>query len=299
MLQSNNPIRFGFPEIAESGDILINEFLFNPFEGSNDFVELINGSKKIIDLKDWEVSITDYNDSNQIKDAALISKDHRLLFPGEILVLTEDDKKVRAYYICNGTEAFLNVASMPDFNSDKGRVVIFDQSGNVIDAFRYSEEMHFPLLSDTKGVSLERLSISEITDNKLNWHSAAATVGFATPGYVNSQRVESVGNDDEVNLGMEIFSPDNDGYDDVLTIHYQFPQAGTVLSLNVFDFNGQPVRTLLNGQTISNEGTLIWDGLTNGQTIASSGIYVLLARCFDLNGNEKVIKKSFFLTRSK
>ena len=295
--ETNHKIRFGFPENAEPKDILINELLFKSFDGGNDFLELYNSSQKIIDLKDWIIAEADFNGPTQIKDNASITRSHRLMFPGDYLVLSEDEKKVKSFYTCNDAYAFLNVSSMPDFNSDRGRAIIFDQNGNEMDAFRYSDDMHFQLLAETKGISLERLSIKETNDKSINWHSAAATAGFATPGYGNSQRLDLLTDDGEVSIGMEIFSPDNDGYNDVLAIHYNFPQAGTVLSLNVYDCNGQPVRTLLSGETVSNEGMIFWDGLTDDHSMARGGIYILLARSFDLNGNDQAIKKTCFLTR--
>ena len=290
-------IKFGFPEKVETKDIRINELLFNSNEGGNDFLELFNASSKIIDLKDCIISETDYNDSSDIKESAKIFSSHKYIFPGDYLVLTEDEKKVKNYYFYKDEHVFLNVLSMPDFNSDKGRVIINDEFGREIDAFVYSDEMHFALLSDHKGVSLERLNVKEFYDSDNNWHSAAATVGFATPGYENSQRLDHFISDGEVSIEIEIFSPDNDGYNDVLPIHYKFPQTGTVLSLNVYDFNGLPVKQLLAGQTIGNEGTLIWDGLNDDKLMSASGIYILLARSFDLEGNENVIKKTCFLTR--
>ena len=260
-------------------------------------MELYNASSKIIDLMDWIISETDFNDSSDIKESAKIFPSHKYIFPGDYLVLTEDEKKVKSFYFCKDEHAFLNVLSMPDFNSDKGRAIISDENGKEIDAFIYSDEMHFALLSDTKGVSLERLSVKEVNDKSSNWHSAAATVGFATPGYGNSQRLDHFISDGEVSIEIEIFSPDNDGYNDVLPIHYKFPLTGTVLSLNVYDFNGLPVRQLLSGKTISNEGTLFWDGLNENKFMSASGIYILLARSFDLEGNDKVIKRTCFLMR--
>ena len=296
-IDTYHTIKFGFPENSEPKDIVINELLFNSKEGGNDFLELYNASSKIIDLKDWIISETDFNDSSDIKESAKIFPSHKYFFPGDYLVLTEDDKKVKSFYFCKDEHAFLNVLSMPDFNSDKGRVIINDEYGLEIDALVYSDEMHFALLSETKGVSLERLRTQENYDGDTNWHSAAATVGFATPGYGNSQRLDHLILDGEVSVEIEIFSPDNDGYNDVLPIHYKFPQTGTVLSLNVYDSNGLPVKRLLSGQTIGNEGTLFWDGFNDDKLMSASGIYILLARSFDLDGNENVIKKTCFLTR--
>ena len=296
-INTYHTIKFGFPEKVESKDIIINELLFNSNEGGTDFLELFNASSKIIDLKDWIISETDYNDSLDILENAKLFPSHKYIFPGDYLVLTENEKKVKNFYFCKDEHAFLNVLPMPDFNSDNGRVIISDEFGKEIDAFVYSDEMHFALLSDHQGVSLERLSVKEFYDNDSNWHSAAATVGFATPGYENSQRLDHFIRGGEVSVEIEIFSPDNDGYNDVLPIHYKFPQTGTVLSLNVYDSNGLPVKQLLAGQTIGHEGTLIWDGLNDDKFMSASGIYILLARSFDLEGNENVIKKTCFLTR--
>jgi len=290
-------LKFGFSENAKANDILINELLFYPFDGGNDFVEIYNCSEKIIDLKDWVVAEVDYDDSTEIRDQSLISPESRLIFPGEFLVLSEDNGKVNSLYQCKYPHAFLNVEAMCDFNSDEGRCFIYNNRGEVIDAFRYSEDLHFPLLSETKGISLERLSIFGRSDDINNWHSAAATAGFATPGYGNSQRLDSIEFKGEVSIKEKVFSPDNDGYNDVLAIHYQFPQPGTVLSLKVFDINGQPVRTIVDGETVNNEGVISWDGLKDNRVVAPSGIYIILAKIFDLDGNSKVVKKVCFLTR--
>ncbi len=289
-------IRFGFPDSVVQNDIIINEILFNPFDGGSDFLELYNRSQKIIDIKGWTITEAGFKDSTDIKESSLISAEHQLIFPGQYLVLTENKENIMKFYYCIDTYAFLNIPSMPDFNSDEGSVIINDANGNTVDAYDYNEEMHFPLIVETKGVSLERLSEGETNDN-INWHSAAATAGFATPGYRNSQWIGLVSVEDGVSVGEEIFSPDDDGYHDVLTIHYSFAQTGTVLSLNVFDSQGRPVRTILSGKTVGTEGVLIWDGLLDDYAIAPTGIYILLAKSFDLKGNDKTVKKAVFLTR--
>ena len=290
-------VRFGMSENSNINDIIINELLYNSSSGGNDFVELYNRSQKIIDLNDWIIAEAGYDDSLDLMEYTSITVEHKLIFPGDYLVITEEEKKVKDYFTCLNQHAFLNVGSMPDFNSEEGRVILFDQNGSAIDALQYSDKMHFALLAETKGITLERLSFSESGINSNNWHSAAATAGFGTPGYVNSQQQDLMLVDDEVSIGVEIFSPDNDGYNDVLPIHYKFPKAGTMLSLIVYDLNGLPVRTLLPGETVNNEGVINWDGLTDNLSIASAGIYIILAKSFDLDGNEKAFKKACFLTR--
>ena len=97
------------------------------------------------------------------------------------------------------------------------------------------------MLNYISGVSLERLGFDRLTHDKSNWHSAAEGVGFATPGYLNSQ-YNPTKLEEEVSVEPEIFSPDNDGNDDVVNISYQFSTSGFVGTINVYDSNGRLVR---------------------------------------------------------
>ncbi len=289
-------LRVGIPQPATAKDILINEVLYYCNDGATDYAEIYNASAKIIDLQNWIIAEADYDDSSYIHEEALITKGHKYIFPGEFLVLSEDESLVKNNYICEDRYAFLNITSMPDFNSDKGRVLLMDNDGNVIDAFRYSDDMQFPLLSETRGVALERLSIDQKNDLRDNWHSAAGTAGFGTPGYGNSQRLRlSAG--DVFSVGGDVFSPDNDGYDDVLTVHYSFSQPGTVLSLNVYDYDGRLVTTIVSGETAAMEGNVVWDGLRNDRIVADEGIYILFARAIDINGKDEVYKRAIYLAK--
>ncbi len=287
-------VKFGYPQPANEGDIIINELLFYCQDGGNDFVELYNNSGKIIDLKDWTVSESD-SLFLELKETARISSGHKLIFPGEYLVLSEEQKKVKAYYLCRDEYCFTDIHSMPDFSSEEGGVIISDNAGNMVSTFSYNDDMHFPLIKETRGVSLERMSFY---NEENNWHSAAATAGFATPGYLNSQSIGYASGDGGFSLSSEIFSPDGDGYNDVLALHYRCEQTGSVLSLNVYDVGGVKVRTVLNQQTINLDGDLFWDGLADDRKEVPVGMYIILVRGYDLNGNNQIFKKGIFLTRN-
>ena len=107
--------------------------------------------------------------------------------------------------------------------------------------------MHFGLLKDLNGVSLERIDNEQPADNPGNWHSASEQVGWATPGLPNSA-ARSISTDSEslISLNSEVFSPDNDGFEDQLEIGYNVDEAGYVANVTIFNAKGLKMRTLVN-----------------------------------------------------
>src|SRR6185295_10359868 len=110
------------------------------------------------------------------------------------------------------------------------------------------EKMHFALLKNTRGISLERLNFGRFTNDVTNWHSASSSVDFATPGYKNSQFADELITDDEVKLSPEIFSPDEDGFNDEVTVHYHFDKPSLTVTILVYDSKGRLAKTLVNNE---------------------------------------------------
>ncbi len=81
---------FALPETAVSGDIIINEILFDPLTGGSDWVELHNNSNKLIDLYNWELATFD---DDTISGNNTIGS-HFVLYPGEYVVITEDSNQI-------------------------------------------------------------------------------------------------------------------------------------------------------------------------------------------------------------
>lgn len=155
--------------------------------------------------------------------------------------------------------------------------------------------MHFALLKDLNGVSLERSSFNQPTNAVGNFRSAAASVGYATPGYKNSQSLENVSSNEEITFASPTFSPDNDGYEDVLQILYNFPQPNYAANVTIYDDQGALIKKLIQNQTLATSGQWIWDGLDQTNQKAKTGIYIIYAELFDLNGNVKKYKKTAVL----
>ena len=166
-----------------TGDVLINEVLFNPLVGGADFVELVNIADYPVAVR--RMRLATRNDTLGLKQIYPVSLSERFLFPGDFLLCTKDSAAVALQYFSADVGAFCNFKSFPTLPDDAGRVVLLNDSMEVIDEFHYTAKMHSAFLAGDEGVSLERIAMDKPTADPKNWTSAAASVGFATPGLPN------------------------------------------------------------------------------------------------------------------
>jgi hypothetical protein len=285
---------FGLPSEPESGDLLINEVLPDPYDGGSDFVEIINASSKIISLQNWNIA----NGENGIPDDSfIITEQARIILPGEYFLLTEDGNELPGFYPYTRVERILKIENLPTLNVGDGEVLLLMPDDAICDFMTYNSDMHYPLLNSTDGVSLERISTSRPSTDLTNWHSSAESQGFATPGYLNSQTYSGGFNENDVTIDPEIFSPDNDGYQDVTTISYINESAGWVASVTIFDSEGREVRKLTSNELLGTKGSLSWDGFTNDRILAPIGIYIVHFEAFDQDGHVNSTRKSCVLAQ--
>lgn len=286
--------RLAIPTAAEENDIIINELLFDPVTDCVDYVEIFNRSSKVLDLKD--LALVNYDTISQsITDYNQISLQPFLLFPGEYYVLSTDSAAVKEFYATTNPKAFIDMANFPSMNNEDGVVAVTSKSGEVIDLVAYTVELQYPLLTSVDGVSLERINPERASNDATNWHSAAESVGFGTPGFKNSQLGVTVTDENTITLSPDIFSPDNDGYNDNLIIAYSFDAPGNNASITIYDATGRVVRNLINHELCGISGAFTWDGITNDRFKASIGRYIVFVEVFDMDGNVKRYKKGTVL----
>ncbi len=265
------------------GAVIINEILFNPYAGDEDFVEFYNNSNNYFNLKNWQIG----NDDNGVVGNLKSIEDNYILKPKEYVVVTKNSARIKNRYPFHSESKFIEMESLPTFSNDKGTVYLLIPLGDESDKFTYTEDLHFDLLRDKEGVSLERLDIDKPTQDISNWHSAAEEVGFATPGKQNSQYTPVSKTENTLSITPEIFSPDQDGFEDLLTLSYRMPLAGFVGSVTIFDSKGRQTRALIKNQLLAQQGSFTWDGTTNNNQKARIGRYIILFEYYDLEGNVK------------
>lgn len=291
-ITSGTSAGFALTENGEAGDLVINEVLFNPRTGGSDFVEIYNKSGKIINLQNW--SLAKIN-ADTISSIYSVSKIPLVMFPEDYLVFTKDTSNIKTEYPSGKPENFRQMATLPSYNNDSSTVILLAGDSSVYDAFSYNEEMHFALLKEVKGVSLERIDFNRPTSDITNWHSAAEAVGWATPGYRNSQYNPSEGDGSTVSVEPEIFSPDNDGFNDVVNIHYLFDNPGFLATIVIYDAKGRLIRTLAKNELLATGGTYSWDGISDSDEKGRIGIYIIYFEAFDLSGKVLQFKKTCVL----
>jgi hypothetical protein len=294
LLPLQSSVRFAVPRMPDSGDLVINEILSDPLGDGVDYVEIYNRSNKVFDFSDLDLASYDTL-AGQVISVSNIAPEGYLIFPGDYVAVTEDPVIVKQQYSTPNPDGFAQMSSMPSYNNDDGIVVLCTHSLSIIDMAKYTPDMQFPLLNTTDGVSLERINFNRPASDKSNWHSAAEAVGFGTPAYKNSQYSEIVADDGAVTLTPDIFSPDNDGSNDVLNISYNFAEPGFVANIVVYDASGRLTRRLVDNQLLGTSGVYTWDGTTDDREKASIGIYVVYFEVFGVKGDVKRYKRAAVL----
>jgi len=286
--------RFAIPQNIVKGDLILNELLFNPKTDGYDFVEFYNLSDKVISLDHVKMANVDTL-TNTYSNLTEIDTLGYLIFPKEYYVLSEGTETVKKQYLSTNEKNFINVTDMPAMNTGDGSFGLILKNDTLLDALMYTEDMHYPLIRDKKGVSLERISFKRSSADLSNWHSAAEQVGFATPGYKNSQYIEDGEASDVISFTNEIFSPDNDGYNDVLLINYLFSEPGYVGNAEIYDARGRFIAKIMENELLGANGVFSWDGITQSNEKGNIGVYTLFFEYFDTKGNTSKIRKSFVL----
>lgn len=290
-----NKAKVGLPQLPFVQDIVVNEILFNPKTPGSDYVEFYNTSKKVIDAS--KLYIANRGGTGAVASLKKISEEPFYIFPDEYIAVTNDAAVVKMQYLVKNEDALLQLPSLPSFPDDEGNVVLIDINGNIIDEVPYKDDWHFGLISTADGVALERIDPAGKSADKSNWHSAASTAGFGTPTYKNSQYKLTESINATIEVLPKIFSPDNDGTDDVAAISYKVEESGYVANVIIFDASGRIVKHLVRNALLGLSGKWNWDGLDEKQKKLAIGTYIIYTEIFNLQGKGKEFKNVVVLAR--
>jgi hypothetical protein len=293
----NSIIQTGITQPAIPGDIIINELLFDPKPNGTDYVEIYNKSNKLINAKELFIA---NRSGTAVASQKLASINDAIIFPNSYFVITEDKPTMMQQFVVQNPNGVSEIPTMPTYSADKGSCVLLNQAGTILDELVYLDDWHFPLLSNKKGVSLERVNIGATTQNANNWFSAAVSTNLplsgGTPTYKNSQNYTQL-NGNPIVINQKIFSPDGDGFDDLCTINYNLLQTGLVGNIYIHDAQGRQVKHLVKNALLAQQGQFVWNGLGEQNQKLSIGQYIIVTEVFNTTGGKKQYKNVIVLAR--
>ncbi|MDR0683480.1 MAG: lamin tail domain-containing protein [Dysgonamonadaceae bacterium] len=282
-LEGDNSIFIGNAYEAIPSDVIINEILFNPPAGGNEYVELYNRSDKIIDLR--YLSITSRKPSDgSFNTAYPLTNLPLFLHPEEYVVITKNRELVCQFFDCREESFFSEPENMPSLANTGGCAVLLNNITNeVVDEFYYNESMHSNGITNKKGVALERVDFDVPATEASNWLSATSQSGYGTPGYENSQFSKKTGmeiiNHSSINVEYPVM--DNGEYG----IRYQLDKQEYNCRIFIYDASGRIVKTLANNEILGSNGIIYWNGKGDSNHKLITGIYIIYTEIFDTSGN--------------
>lgn len=276
-----------FALAQENTSLKISEILFNPVPDGADYVELYNPTETAVALKDIRLA--------QWKDSAIVRlyiiDTQYIVGAREYVVLTTDKAHIEAHFTVKHPQRLLEMTSMPPYNNASGCVMLTWADSTPIERFYYTESMHNALLHDVEGVALERRSFETDVQAAGNWTSASSTSGYGTPTYANSQSREFLFLENDFAIEPETFSPDGDGYNDLLNITYQLKTENLSANITIYDIHGNKVKTLARNHLLGTTGMIVWDGLDDNGVRCRPGQHILVIETYHAQGKRQISKR--------
>ncbi len=244
------------PDMPREGDLIFNEVMFDSAADSEDYVEIYNKSDKILDLTGLKFTRKTATTTPTVHIPAGTT-----IMPQSYLAFSVNPAQLREQFAVPETANIIAV-NMGTFLLNSEATIWLTDGTTTFDELTYSAKWHSALISESKGVALERINPNTATQDATNWHSAASNVHWGTPGYKNSQFNDGIPakTGKRVWTEPENFTPDNDGVNDVTNIYFSTGDVGYFATVFIYDALGRKLCTLANNQLISPEGFIRWNG---------------------------------------
>lgn len=286
---------------ARRQSVVVNEILYAPIQSSTDFkqdqpdyIELYNPTDAPVDLRGWYLTNLP-NERGEFdrytfatdtaKSYVLNSREYAVVSPDTSLA-RDTTRLIRFYkYLQGSSVKIFFITSRSTFsNSEDGLVQLVDNTDGIVDSVRYFDSWNSPLISETRGKSLEKINPDFASNDRRSWTTAVDRDYGGTPGKQNSVFATSlVGNGSSISISPNPFSPDADGRDDNAVIAFTLPGVDNRLRVKIYDVKGRLVRTVANAERATQQGSVVWDGLDDNRQSLRVGIYVVFLEALDAN----------------
>ncbi|MCP4521361.1 MAG: lamin tail domain-containing protein [Cytophagales bacterium] len=284
---NNNAIQLEYarPQKPKRGDIFISEILVDPLNGGEEFIELYNASNFVLDFSNTKVGTK--NEEGEWKE--LITLDSALFLPKTYWIISKSKESILDFYNVSFPNQIME-AQLPTLTNSEGIISVLNGDAELLDEFSYSENLHYSLLENTKGVSLERLSFDLETNDNENWNSASELIDWGSPTTQNSQ-FQELTNKQGASLTNDILSLNRN---QELAIQFQ-EESDWVASFSVYFRNGYKVASFGESTYIAKNGIIHWDLMTSS-SVLTIGFYIVVIEMYNEKGDSKLYKLPFVIT---
>lgn len=293
LLDENVRYFFGEPEQPEFGDLIINEVLASAVMDGGDYIEVYNNSAKLIDVS--QVLVGMYTKAGLLSNTQLLSDKKVMMAPGQYLCFSENVSAVTKVYLSPLQKDELSLLQLESgFNlpSSDGMVGLVNRSGETIDYIAYEDSWHTDMLTDYKGVSLERISFEGVSNSSENWHSASFDVNHGTPGYQNSNSMNENGLKKGLFLLDDYIELNNSGSGVGMRLTYSMKSQGYGLTGILYSPEGILIKVLCENVPLGVSGELSFDQDVFEQLKLPASIYVVVFEAIHSSNKKVNLKQS-------
>lgn len=279
----NSSIKLPGNKITANSGLHINEVLFYPHTGKEKYIEIYNYGDSAITLKN--LYLGRYDTSLQVFNSGNYPFNEELwLLPNELICFSKNPNQIIENYPSNKSNHIWYSSKLDLPSSSGGILAMRNASNKILDIVYINPDFHTSFISETKGIALERTYSYSNGLSKSAWASASKTEGYGTPGKPNSQWIDNFISDQLLELSNEYFSPDQDGFQDLVQIKCTLPNNQNLINLKIYNEYGQLIKTLARNEYVGNFYNVVWDGATQNGSKAPIGIYKVVLDGFNQSG---------------
>lgn len=249
------------------GDVVLNEFLTIPDSTQSEFVELV--TINTVQMDNWSVS--DNSMSHKIFSFGDVAEE-------QFFVLAADS--IISEFLPENGKWKIPEGGLPGLNNTSDGIYLYDMTGMIIDSLVYTLDWGI-----VENRSMEKYRPEFISSDSSRWAVAVNETGL-TPGQTNSVYYEQLSKAGQLVLEPNPFSPDGDGFDDLLYIKYKLPFEYGVISIQIFDVIGRTIAVPYWNMFTAQENILTWGGKRKNGESARIGVYIIKVKAADQTSNK-------------
>lgn len=153
-------------KIPGKGDLLINEILYEAVPADAEYLELYNSGNKDIAL--CEIYIGKRDRTGSLIAVKPIVKSEEVLKPGALVWICSNPAAIAMAYSYHHMENCVVLPAKLAYADDGGVVVVLNRNREVIDEVTYGKFLHHPMVTQTKGIALEKGGVIPVCQEKGN-----------------------------------------------------------------------------------------------------------------------------------